>query len=143
MADEPGEPQKKPRMDVNLYLDCLPSSKLYEKSYMHKDTLLWLQCSPITSFLATAGSDGFVKFWKKQSTGIEFAKSYRAHLAAVTCMTMSFDGCRLATCNASEKSLKVFDTNSFDMINMLKVEFTPEVMAFVHRNNTPEAMLAV
>lgn len=137
------EPSKKPHPDISLFLDCLPSCKLYEKSYMHKDTLLWVLCSSHTGFLATAGSDGFVKFWKKQSSGIEFAKSYRAHLAAVTSITLSYDGRRLATCNASERSIKVFDVCSFDMINMLKLDFQPEALAFVHGNNTPDAVLAV
>ena len=143
MSEEEPEPSKKQRVDVSLFLDCLPSCKLYEKSYMHKDVILWVLCSSNTGFIATAGSDGFVKFWKKQSSGIEFAKSYRAHLAAVTCMTLSNDGRLLATCNSSERSIKIFDVSSFDMINMLKLEFQPETVAFVHGNNTPESVVAV
>jgi peptidylprolyl isomerase domain and WD repeat-containing protein 1 len=142
MSEEP-KPSKQQRVDASLFLDCLPCSKLYEKSYMHKDVILWVLCSSLTGFLATAGSEGFVKFWKKQSSGIEFAKSYRAHLSAVTCMTLSYDGRRLATCNSTERSIKVFDVNSCDMINMLKLEFQPEALAFVHGNNTPEAVIAV
>ena len=137
------EPTKKAHTDMGLFLDCLPSCKLYEKSYMHKDLLLQVLCSSNTGFLATAGSDGFVKFWKKQSSGIEFTKSYRAHLAAVTGITLSHDGRRLATCNLNERSVKIFDVSSFDMINMLKLDFPPEAVAFVHGNNTPDSVLAV
>jgi peptidylprolyl isomerase domain and WD repeat-containing protein 1 len=31
----------------------------------------------------TGSVDGHLKFWKKQETGIEFVKHYRAHLGAV------------------------------------------------------------
>lgn len=36
-----------------------------------------------TDFIITGSVDGHLKFWKKQETGIEFVKHYRAHLGAV------------------------------------------------------------
>lgn len=40
------------------------------------------QATP-TDFIITGSVDGHLKFWKKQETGIEFVKHYRAHLGAV------------------------------------------------------------
>lgn len=141
-AEEP-EPVKRPKLSVSLYLDHLPSCKLYEKSYMHKDTILWVVCSPVTGFIATAGADGFIKFWKKLFVGIEFAKSFRAHLSPITGIAVSQDGMRLATCSGPEHSVKIFDVCTFDMINMLKFDFAPDSICFVHRSNTPESILAM
>jgi hypothetical protein len=44
--------------------------------------LLLCQATP-TDFIITGSVDGHLKFWKKQETGIEFVKHYRAHLGAV------------------------------------------------------------
>lgn len=64
------------------YLDALPCAAMYEKSYMHRDTLT---CVVATSsdFIITGSADGHLKFWKKQEGGIEFVKHYRAHLGSV------------------------------------------------------------
>jgi hypothetical protein len=43
---------------------------------------LLCQATP-TDFIITGSVDGHLKFWKKQETGIEFVKHYRAHLGAV------------------------------------------------------------
>ena len=64
------------------YLDALPSANMYEKSYMHRDTVnnVAVTC---TDFIITTSVDGVLKFWKKQTTGIEFVKQYRAHVGSV------------------------------------------------------------
>jgi len=33
-----------------------------------------------TDFIITASCDGHVKFWKKETEGIEFVKHFRSHL---------------------------------------------------------------
>jgi peptidylprolyl isomerase domain and WD repeat-containing protein 1 len=102
------------------YLDALPSGQMYERSYMHRDTVthvvvsvrssapsLPLSFSPrcarahahtsahtplpdtrteqatSSDFFISGSIDGYVKFWKKQPIGIEFVKTYRAHLGPV------------------------------------------------------------
>lgn len=69
-------------------LCCMLSSESAECSALHSHTLLMLlflvilQATP-TDFVITGSVDGHLKFWKKQETGIEFVKHYRAHLGAV------------------------------------------------------------
>ncbi|MCO5576047.1 hypothetical protein L7F22_029854 [Adiantum nelumboides] len=67
-----------------FFLDSLPCASRYIRSLMHRDTLTFVKVTPHTNFVLTASLDGFVKFWKKQETGVEFVKQYRAHLAPVT-----------------------------------------------------------
>ena len=66
-----------PLIIQNLY--GLPNSKIYEKSYMHRDTVCCVKFALKTDFLITASRDGHVKFWKKQDTYIEFVKDFLAH----------------------------------------------------------------
>src|SRR5271169_4808313 len=71
------------------YLDRLPSSSRYTKSFMHRDTLAYVTVTPFTDFVITTSVDGVVKFWKKQAVGIEFVKQYRGHLGPVTSVGVS------------------------------------------------------
>jgi peptidylprolyl isomerase domain and WD repeat-containing protein 1 len=65
--------------DEPLHMARLPSCELYELSYMHRDEITH-HVMAATDFYITASKDGFVKFWKKNETGIEFAKVFRAHM---------------------------------------------------------------
>lgn len=76
----------------------------------------------------TASQDGHVKFWKKQESGIEFVKHFRAHLGkgSLHCETLwmglfagkildmsaSPDGLLLCT-TSEDKALKIFDVINF------------------------------
>ena len=82
----------------------LPTSEMYEKSYMHRDTVTHLIVTP-SDFIITASRDGQLKFWKKQQTGIEFVKHFRAHLAPISGLSATTDGTLLAS-SASDKGLK-------------------------------------
>ena len=118
-------PKKKRRSDypspLNLtivlphekaYLDRLPSSVRYTKSFMHRDTLSFVTVTPSTDFLITTSVDGVVKFWKKQAVGIEFVKQYRAHLGPVTSVSVTADGSIFASAS-SDKTVKIFDVVNF------------------------------
>jgi peptidylprolyl isomerase domain and WD repeat-containing protein 1 len=70
------------------------------------------QSLPRTGFLITTSVDGHLKFWKKQPTGIEFVKHYRAHLAPIIAVTASTDGTVVASV-AEDGSAKVFDVINF------------------------------
>lgn len=106
------------------YLAALPDGVQYEQSYMHRDTVTHVAVAPGPEFFITASADGVVKFWKKKDLGIEFAKQYRAHLGPVTALAVSADGTLAATAS-TDRSVKVFDVASFDMIAMLKLDFEP------------------
>ena len=125
-----------------LYLEKLPSASMYERSYMHRDVVThlsvarWvstavvlaglvrpspsppLPCVLSTDFLITGSMDGHVKFWKKQETGIEFVKHFRAHLGKVADMATSSDGLLLCTVS-DDKSMKVFDIVNFGELSSL------------------------
>lgn len=73
----------------SVLLDALPSSGLYEKSYMHRDRLSHTLLCPITEFIVTASIDGHLKFWKKMREGVEFVKHYKAHLGVCVCIVSS------------------------------------------------------
>ena len=106
------------------YLAALPDGVQYEQSYMHRDTVTHVAVAPGPEFFITASADGVVKFWKKKDLGVEFAKQYRAHLGPVTALAVSADGTLAATAS-TDRSVKVFDVASFDMIAMLKLDFEP------------------
>lgn len=46
-----------------VYLDALPSSDAYERSFMHKDPIAFVRMTK-SEFLITASTDGHLKFWK-------------------------------------------------------------------------------
>ena len=88
------------------YLAALPLSEMYERSYMHRDTLTAVAATKGTDFLITASADGHLKFWKKQPRGVEFAKHFRAHLGPVTALAVSDDGALCASIS-TDKTAKV------------------------------------
>eukprot|EP00967_Tisochrysis_lutea_P071078 scaffold94144_cov28-Tisochrysis_lutea.AAC.1 len=96
---------------------------MYERSYMHRQPLSHILCTS-SQFVVTASSDGIIKFWRKAQTGIEFVKTFRAHVGAIRGLAATSDGSLLASSGA-DNGLKVFDVLSFDMIAWMKLDFTP------------------
>lgn len=94
------------------YLDRLPSSARYTKSFMHRDSLVYITVTPSTDFIITTSVDGVVKFWKKQAVGIEFVKQYRGHLGPVSAVSVSADGTMYVSAS-SDKTVKIFDVVNF------------------------------
>ncbi|CAE6448309.1 unnamed protein product [Rhizoctonia solani] len=113
----------------------------YSKSFMHRDVLNYVIMTK-TGFLITTSVDGHLKFWKKQDQGIEFVKHYRAHLSPIVAATASTDGTVVASL-AEDGSVKIFDVINFDMINMLKLDYTPKAACWVHRRGQAQALLAI
>ena len=99
----------------DLYLAALPNQPRYELSFMHAEHVSHVAVAQATAFVVTASTDGRVKFWKKKSEGVEFVKSFRAHMAAVSCLAVSPDGRSLASCGI-DGSVAVFDVVAFDMV---------------------------
>ncbi|KAJ2737961.1 Peptidyl-prolyl cis-trans isomerase cyp15, partial [Coemansia sp. BCRC 34490] len=75
-------------------------------------------------------ADGRVKFWKKRDKGIEFVKTFRAHLGLITAFAVSVDGQMLATASA-DRTVKIFDIVNFDMIGIIDTEFIPGALCWV------------
>ncbi|KAH9065510.1 hypothetical protein EDB87DRAFT_1679972 [Lactarius vividus] len=124
-----------------LFLDHLPSADRYHKSFMHRDVINFVVVTR-TDFVITTSVDGHLKLWKKQETGIEFVKHYRAHMSPILGVSASADG-ELFASVAEDGSAKVFDVVNFDMINMIKLGFTPKACCWVHRRGKAQGILAV
>lgn len=119
-----------------LYLEHLPNTEQYYKSFMHRDVinyctmtkyylthLLNLMTSNYdnrTGFLITTSVDGHLKLWKKQEAGIEFVKHYRAHLTPITGVSASADGQLFATVS-EDKTAKVFDVVNFGVCSQVYI----------------------
>eukprot|EP01052_Picozoa_sp_SAG31_P010361 SAG31_NODE_566_length_14037_cov_32.372148_9_plen_553_part_00 len=138
-------PKKRRKKDglefEQLYLDALPSCEMYEKSYMHRGTVTDVLVTP-NEFIVTASMDGTVKFWKKAPAAIEFVKHFRAHLEPITGMCASADGAFLATVS-SDRSLKIYDVQNFDMISMLKLGYLPGACQWVSKKGAADGLVAV
>ncbi|KAK4312296.1 hypothetical protein Pmani_016263 [Petrolisthes manimaculis] len=124
-----------------MYLDNLPCSEYYEKSYMHRDNVTHVVVTK-TDFIITGSCDGHIKFWKKQEEGVEFVKHFRSHLGNIQHMATNTAGTRLVSIS-TDKSLKVFDVDNFDMINMIKLQFTPNTCEWMHPASDPQHTVAV
>ncbi|KAG8962398.1 hypothetical protein FRC03_004262 [Tulasnella sp. 419] len=112
MPDDGGARKKRKVLPhERLFLEHLPSADRYSKSFMHRDVLNYVTVTK-TDFIVTTSVDGHVKLWKKQETGIEFVKHYRAHLQPVVNVSASADGMLFATIS-DDGTAKVFDVVNF------------------------------
>lgn len=110
------KPIKKQRKLENeaIFTSNLPCAESYEKSLMHRDLVNFVFVTR-TDFIITTSIDGHVKFWKKEETGIEFVKHFRAHLAAIVAADVSIDG-RLFCTASVDMHIKVFDVINFGIL---------------------------
>ncbi|OQE28371.1 hypothetical protein PENSTE_c003G07647 [Penicillium steckii] len=125
-----------------VYVTALPTSQRYSKSLMHKEQLSFVTVTPFTDFVITSSIDGVVKFWKKVADGIEFVKEFRAHPGEIRSTTVSADGRSFATAGI-DKTLKIFDVITFDLLAMYSLEFVPRCICWVHRRGASLPLLAV
>lgn len=137
-------PKKKRRVlpYEKLYISALPKSARYSKSLMHREQLSFVTVTPSTDFLITSSVDGAVKFWKKGKESIEFVKEFRAHAGEISSVSVSADGRSFATAGV-DKSIKIFDVITFDLLSMLTVEFLPRCLCWVHKRGASIPLLAV
>ena len=137
-------PKKKRRKlpHEKLYVSALPVSPRYSKSLMHKDQLSFVTITPVTDFLITSSVDGVVKFWKKASVGIESVKEFRAHNGDIRSVNVSQDGRSFATAGG-DKTIKIFDVVTFDLLSILQLEQAPRSICWVHKRGASLPMLAV
>ena len=126
----------------SLYLDNLPSAKMYEKSYMHRDIVSHTIVTPVTQFIITASIDGHVKFWKKMEQGIEFVKHYKAHRQKINALVSSLDGLRLCS-TSDDQHIKFYDVLSFDMVHMIKTTYIPTCCTWTYARTRAIPRIAV
>ncbi|KAL8949221.1 MAG: hypothetical protein Q9222_004653 [Ikaeria aurantiellina] len=141
----PASAPKKKRRKLpyeKLYIGALPSSQRYSKSLMHKDQLSFVTITPSTDYLITSSVDGVVKFWKKVAVGIEAVKEFRAHIGEIRSVSVSQDGRSFATAG-TDKTVKIFDVITFDLLAIVPLESTPKCICYVHRRGASLPLLAV
>lgn len=141
-ADQPSKKKRRKLKFEKQYIAALPSATRYSKSLMHKDQLSFCTVTPNTDFLVTSSIDGYVKFWKKTSGGIEFVKEYKAHDGEIRCVTVSADGRSYATAGV-DGTIKIFDVETFDLLAMLEPEKAPNAVCFVHGHGSSYPTMAV
>ncbi|KAI1493725.1 hypothetical protein F5X96DRAFT_134838 [Biscogniauxia mediterranea] len=136
-------PKKKRRVlpYEKLYIEALPKSARYSKSLMHKEQLSFVNMTR-TDFLITSSVDGVVKFWKKAAQGIEFVKEFKAHQGEVRSVSVSYDGRSFATAGA-DKTIRIFDVLTFDLLSTLILEYTPKCICWAHKRGASLPLLAV
>jgi peptidylprolyl isomerase domain and WD repeat-containing protein 1 len=105
---------------------------------MHKDQVATVTVAPSPSdFIITTSIDGFVKFWKKAATGIEFAKEYRAHQGRIQSTSISADGTAFASAgDEDDKTIKLYDVVTFDLLSMINLDTAPSCICWVHRRGS-------
>ncbi|KAL2154149.1 hypothetical protein VTH82DRAFT_2825 [Thermothelomyces myriococcoides] len=137
-------PKKKRRVlpYEKLYISALPKSTRYSKSLMHKEQLAYLTMTPLTDFLITTSVDGVVKFWKKVAEGIEFVKEFKAHQGEIRSVSCSQDGRSFATAGV-DKTVKLFDVVTFDLLAVLQLDFVPRCVCWVHKKGSSLPLLAI
>ncbi len=137
-------PKKKRRVlpYEKLYISALPKSARYSKSLMHKEQLAFVSVTPLTDFLITSSVDGVVKFWKKAAQGIEFVKEFKAHQGEIRSVSVSQDGRSFATAGV-DKTVKLFDVITFDLLTMLTLDYTPRCICWVHKRGASLPLLAI
>ncbi|KAK8049524.1 hypothetical protein PG994_011254 [Apiospora phragmitis] len=137
-------PKKKRRVlpYEKLYISALPKSNRYSKSLMHKENLSFVTVTPLTDFLITSSVDGVVKFWKKVVDDIEFVKEFKAHQGEIKSVSVSQDGRSFATTGA-DKTVKIFDVITFDLLAMLTLDYTPRYLCWVHKRGASIPLLAI
>jgi peptidylprolyl isomerase domain and WD repeat-containing protein 1 len=133
---------KKHKSTSLLQLSDLPCSNQYEKSYSHPGIVCHLVVTPNTQFVISGDSLGHLKFWKKSEKGIEFVKRYKPHNDSVVGISCSQDGLNLASIG-QDGFLRFYDIVGFDMLESVKLGFTPSCCAFVHSKYSPFPILAV
>ena len=65
-------------------LDELPSGQMYEKSFMHRDTVTHVAVGA-HDFVMTASSDGDLRFWKKTPVRRRACSRLRVHARDAAC----------------------------------------------------------
>lgn len=147
-ADEPTDdepPRKQPKVlpFESTYLRSIPAAAQYEKSFMHRDVITHVIATE-TDFIITASVDGHLKFWKKKyAEGVEFVKHFRCHMSSFSDLAVNFNGKLLATVCEQDKSVKIFDIDNFDMINILRLDITPKIACWIHQGADIVPYLAV
>ncbi|KAK8889832.1 Peptidylprolyl isomerase domain and WD repeat containing protein 1 [Tritrichomonas musculus] len=131
---------------INQYIKRLPSSEMYYRSYMHKETIQFVASSIQNDFFLSMSIDGVLKFWHRDTeinTEIEFVKQINSKDGSFYSYSISYDGKYIATGFRNGK-VCIFDISSFDLINRFDFK-VPDgaIVCFFHEKGSPVYMLGI
>lgn len=130
-----GRPEKKRRKRI---IRELALNSLYRNSYMHKDIVT--DMCQLESTLVTGAVDGEIKLWKmatadeESESCLEFVKLFTTD-GAVRQFTVNARDKLMAAINDDSKCITIFDMISFDLINMINLDFVPINICFTRYDN--------
>eukprot|EP01060_Flectonema_neradi_P038831 TRINITY_DN8282_c0_g1_i1.p1 TRINITY_DN8282_c0_g1~~TRINITY_DN8282_c0_g1_i1.p1 ORF type:complete len:638 (+),score=94.63 TRINITY_DN8282_c0_g1_i1:64-1977(+) len=137
--------KKRPKPDIRnkkILLDALPDKELYEKSYMHKDTITQVEVIHQNQFIITCSVDGVLKFWKKAPQGILAIRTFKPHMGLFTA-SVAYDGQFMATKISTDRKIKIFEIQACDIIGVLELKFLSGPAEFIHKKDQSRPLLAV
>jgi len=122
-------------LDDTILLNNIPSVSSYSYSYKTGATITALAKALDDSLVISGDSNGVVKFWeqKKQDKDEEvngqltIIKQFQLHSTEVRQLLVSTDGLKLISVAKHDKSVMVFDLTTLDLIQVIKVDFFPNV----------------
>ncbi len=125
-----------------MLLDNMPTSDLYEISFMHKETINNVVASPKADFIITVSIDGHIKFWKKVFQVVEFAKNFKAHSGLITGVALSKNHDLFCSVGL-DKTLKIFDVSNCDLRLCIKLSFVPSACEFIAQEGREWELIAI
>ncbi|OHT01347.1 Peptidyl-prolyl cis-trans isomerase cyp15 [Tritrichomonas foetus] len=130
---------------LNPFVNRLPSSEMYYRSYMHKDTVQFVASSPQNNFFLSMSVDGVLKFWHKpeKENELDFVKKISTKDGTFFSYSISYDGKYIAT-GSKNGRVCIFDIPSFDLINRFDFKIPDAVtVCFFHDNGIPIYQLGI
>jgi peptidylprolyl isomerase domain and WD repeat-containing protein 1 len=112
---------------LEIFSDNLPNSELYEKSFMHRDVINKILVNGNSEQLISCSVDGHIKFWQKNFRLIDFIKHFKSHRGAITGLSMSSDNSTVCSVSNQDRTLKMYDLKSADLINIIRLKFAPSL----------------
>ena len=123
-------------------LNRLPCSLFYEYSYMHRNIITHIKIANNYNFIITCSIDGYIKFWKKCEINIKFVKEYKSHKNRINDISISNNNQYLCSIG-SDKLMNIYNIITFDLINIIKLEYIPILCEWIYNNNDPIPMIIV
>ncbi|EAN34053.2 Cyclophilin type peptidyl-prolyl cis-trans isomerase/CLD family protein [Theileria parva strain Muguga] len=134
--------KKKVEFDDSFYLSHFPFANFYSRSYTHRTFVKHVVSSQTTRYIATGSDDGCIKFWYYDTDGVQFVKHLTAHTSSIIQMRSSLDGLHLG-CISYDKTYKHIDFQSFDLVNIIKLEFVPICLEFITSETSPHPVVSI
>lgn len=127
--------------DGSIYLNKIPSSKMYYRSYMHRSTIDFTVSIKKMNFFVTISDDGIIKFWHRIDDELEFVYEHKFD-SKIYSFTLSKDEEYLAFGTFSSKIL-LFKVKTFEIISVFSLKSTnPVCVTFIDIEQTLDPYIA-